>query len=1288
MFEKRNWKVFFLGLSFFLAFGVVAFGQATSDITGTVTDPSGAVIPGAKVAAINEGTNIPVNTVTNSSGLYRVPNLNVGSYTLRVEAKGFKTYEQKGIELNAGVVNRTDVTLQLGQSVQTVTVEAGAQLVSTQEAKLQDTVRGEQIQNLALNGRNVFDLIKLAPGAVNVQGVMFENGAGTVVNGVRESYNGFLLNGMPNKGLSGGYVNQPNQDTVAEFTVNTLNVSAQYGTSAGSVTNLVTKSGTNEFHGDVYEYLRNDALDATDFFSNMNGAKKPPLRYNQFGGSVGGPIIKDKTFFFASYQGDRTKTETVAPVVLESPDYENAVKTALPGSVAALLYSNYPTPAGAAAGGTISSYFYNSADPTGSEGLSYIPSIYGTTKVSAGLTPDPTGFLTLVCPDNLADYTGGTLAQVMPASNAFQKLFGVSAAEQGSCPTAIATNAAGLGNRTLPYQIGTSAAFPTETAGNGNLFHGTEWSVRIDHNMSDTNRLYGQFNYQHSQDKYGPGNFTSLRGVVNPQTIDAPQANFAWTHIFSPTIVNEARGAYLRSSNNIDVPKNQAGVPYVGFGTGEIGFGAYNGYPQFFQENIYSFSDMLSITRGKHAFKTGFNIDINQENSEFNVARPSYYFLDEVFFAADLPAEEAAGVDPGILTNTPAELATNNRAFRNKDWGAFFQDDWKVTSHLTLNLGIRYDYYSRHTEKFGRVTQFIYGPGSNVTSMVKNASTPAGDPGCDTAMQEAQAQIAGVCGPGGFATATELGKPDRNDFGPRFGFAYDPTGKGTMAVRGGFGVSYEGSFYNALSNSRWNLPYYSFNIADNFLFGDVSDIVYGPTVGTPGNLVSCTTAISPPAGCSAPTFTGNPTNPGQGIGAQAVGNLSGWDSANANLAYLTAIVDPLTFRDPYVYNWFLGVQKQLNRSTGIEVDYVGTAGHKLIRSANVNYAVGGRLPIPNTCASDYGSNTADPWACSNLSYSGTGRVNPNFGTLRVWENAVNSIYNGLQLSLTRRMSNGLALNANYTWSHSIDGGSDWHSGATSANGSAAGDAYQFDVSKPGLDRGNSTFDIRHRLVVNYVWQLPWYKSQVGFVGHVLGGWQTSGLWSFQTGAHWTAYSTRPRSLLCSGGTEDGSSTNSDTGATACISGGGTVINNPNLAVGGDWNLDGNANDRPSVKTSNTIAGTKDGYANGYFNGTSAAAAQFFAAPCLACNGNVGRNTFVGPSLFTADLAVFKNIKINERFSALFRADFFNAFNRANFLLPSSSTGANYANRIQSSNFGQSAGTFDPREIQFSLKLSF
>jgi hypothetical protein len=421
------------------------------------------------------------------------------------------------------------------------------------------------------------------------------------------------------------------------------------------------------------------------------------------------------------------------------------------------------------------------------------------------------------------------------------------------------------------------------------------------------------------------------------------------------------------------------------------------------------------------------------------------------------------------------------------------------------------------------------------------------------------------------------------------------------------------------------------------------------------------------------------------VGAQAVGNLTGWDATNANLAFLTAIVPSTTFRDPYIYNWFLGVQKQFNRSTGIEINYVGTAGHKLFRAQQANRNNGGRLPIPGSCASDYGS-PAGPDVCSNRGdFNPVGRTNPNYGTMRVWENSVNSIYNSLQLTLTRRMSRGFALNANYTWGHAIDGGSDWHSGATSANGAAAGDAYSLDIANQNLDRGNSTFDIRHRFVFNYIWELPWHKSQNGFAGHVLGGWQTSGLWSFQTGAHWTPYSALARKLACTNDSSlfpvDNPGGSGD--ATACLAGGGSVINDPDLTLGGDWNLDRVGNDRPDAPTGNTLTGDKDQYANGY-----TVPSGFFTTPCLGCNGQLGRNTFVGPNQFTTDLSIFKNTKITERVNILFRADFFNAFNRANFKLPSSSTGANFANQINSAIFGAAAGTFDPRQIQFSLKLSF
>jgi hypothetical protein len=1249
-----------LTLGLVLSLGLLASAQETASITGVVQDPSGAVIPNASVVVTNQGTNVPYSTATNSAGIYRVDGLIPGLYSVKASVKGFKTVVNRDIDLRVGTVARSDVSMELGQETQTVTVESTAPLVNTEEGRLANVVTGEQVVNLPLNGRNVFDLIKIAPGAVDVSGVMFEAGAGVVVNGVRENFNGFVMDGVSNKGLSGGFVTQPNEDIVQEFQVNTLNMSAVYGNSAGSVTNLVTKAGTNAFHGDVYEFLRNDKLDASDFFTNQANGTKAPLRFNQFGGTIGGPIRKDKTFFFASFQGDRTITQAApSPIVVESPEWRSAVINALPNSTAALIYGNFGAPTGAV---------ISSVDE-------YVNGTYGGT-----LSSTASGFATLVCPDGIGSYYGGTNAQTGPIAQKFQALFGVTAADAAACPSAIPVgqSAAQIANRLLPYQETSVAVLGSQSR--GNLFNGNEWSVRLDDNIGEKDRIFGRFYSQHTSDKFGTGNLVQLRGFQSPTTGDFPNLSLSWTHIFSPTIINELKGGYLYNSTNIGVPAGQAGVPAIGFGTGEIGFGAYNGYPQFFHENIYTYGDMLSINHGKHAIKLGADIRRNIENSEFNVARPSYYFLDSLFFAADAPAEEAAGVDPGIISNKPAALATNNRAWRNWELGFYGQDDWKVTPRLTLNLGLRYDLYTRHTEKFGRVTQFILGPGNNITERIRSANAPGGGPGCDTASQIAQAQLAGVCGPGGFAKASSLGQGDHNNFGPRFGFAWDPTGSGKTAMRGGFGVAYEGTLYNPLSNSRWNLPYYSFNIADNFLFGASSNIVYGPYKSGPGG-----SAVPDPS--AKPTYTGSPTNPGQGAGAQAVGNLVGWDPTNSNLAYLTAIIDPGGLRDPYVYSFFYGIQRQITSSLGIEINYVGSAGHKLFRAQSVNRNAGGRLPIPGTCAPSYPGGSSDPTVCSNISaLDSVGYTNPNYGTMRFWENAVNSNYNSLQFTVTQKLKHGLAFNANYTYGHSIDEGSDWHSGATSANGAAAGDAYGLDVAHPNLDRGNSTFDFRHRLVFNYVWQMPWYKDQAGFVGHVLGGWQLNGVWSFNTGAHWTAFDNRSRTLRCFEGGANVGSANSGSGASSCLAAGGSIVN-----TGGDYNLDDVNDDRPNVTGPNNINASKDQYANGYFyqNANSTGLASgFFSTPCLGCNGSLGRNTFVGPGLFNADISLFKNIKMTERVNLQFRSEFFNAFNRTNFYLPSSSTGANYANRITSPIFGAAASAFDPREIQFALKLLF
>jgi hypothetical protein len=524
--------------------------------------------------------------------------------------------------------------------------------------------------------------------------------------------------------------------------------------------------------------------------------------------------------------------------------------------------------------------------------------------------------------------------------------------------------------------------------------------------------------------------------------------------------------------------------------------------------------------------------------------------------------------------------------------------------------------------------------------------------------------VAGVCGPGGFAKASSLGKGDHNNFGPRIGFAWDMFGNGKTALRGGFGVSYESTLYNPLSNSRWNPPYYSFNLADSAaLDGGDSVIVYGPTTCNAGGTV-CT-----PSG-AAPTFNGPATNPGQGTGAQAVGNLTGWAASNPQTAFLTGIIFPQGVRDPYVYNFYFGLQHEIMPKLSVEANYVGTAGHKLFRADDVNRIPGGHLPVGG-CVQDIFGRT--------LCGQPGGVINSNYGNLRVWENAANSNYNALQLSVKKQTSHGLLFNLNYTWSHSIDDGSTWHSGGTTANGDAAGDGFTTDWTKPGLDRGNSLFDIRHRLVFSYVWDLPLGKHS-GFLGQVLNGWQYNGIWSFQTGAHWSPYDRRSSKLR--------EISDPDTTCTAADVNTGNCQN-----LGGAYELNTtnshSRNNRPNSTVSGFDGATHDQWANG-FGPEWAPGGGIFTTPCLGCPGNLGRNTFVGPGQWFADMSLFKNFKVTERVGLQFRVESFNVFNHTNFLLaePGQAASETTHNQFPISNFGQAGGTLNPRNLQFGLKVNF
>ncbi len=1252
-----------------LTVGAVAQVQ-NGQFAGTITDPSGAALANATVTVTNSATNLNLTATTNSSGNYTVREVPPGVYEIKVEAAGFKSFADKGVTANAGTISHVDAKLQIGKASEVVEVTGEATVVNTEDSKLSSTVGSAQINNLPLNGRNVFDLMQLSSGAVNVSGVDMEGGHNTVVNGLREDFNGFLVNGVSNKGLSGGVVNVPIEDTVEEFQQLQLNMSAQYGNSAGSTVNLVTKPGTNSWHGSAWEYLRNDATDANQFFLNQNGVAKPPVRFNQFGLTFGGPIIKDKLFFFLALQDDRYKSlGTPVNILQESAAWRTAVEQANTASglnsTAALLYNDFPT----ANPGTPTSIPDGSSIVTSDTYFGYDPAANTAANYTKAL-----------CLDN--GFGGYTTLQ----HQKLVSLFGVT-------PTDIA-NFAGSGCNTIPgvqpgainrgasIQESSVATFGSQTQTLGNLFNGKEGSLRLDYDWNSNNRMNISYNYLRETDNFGPCTASCTRGFANPTRGNFPALTFGYVHTFSPTILNEFRAGYLQ--NNTAIAVNDGGVPRVNFSDGTASFGSYNGYPQAFKENVYTYSDIVSISHGNHNMKAGVDFRRNIENSEFNVARPSYYFYDQVAFAADAPYYQAAGVDPGICKapcpissynpNPQSQLDSNIRHWRNLEFGAFFQDDWKVSKRLTLNLGLRYDVFQRHHEEANLATTFILGPSTansfilgpsdGLLNRLYNANVTAGLPGCDSPAgtvigNPALAQLVGVCGPGGFSPASSLGQGDHNNFGPRVGFAWDVFGDGKTSLRGGFGIAYEGTLYNPLSNSRWNLPYYSFNGIAGGVGQPGADVVYGPS--------TCSGGVCNQDPTQVPTFTGPGTNPNMGpVGqSQNHGNIGGWDSANPNLAELTGIVFPQGIRDPYVYNFYLSVQREILPKTLLDLKYVGTAGHKLFRSEDINREAGSLLPAGITTTDIFGR---------TLTGLG-GRLNQNYGKMRDWENTVNSNYNSFQASLKRQMTRGILFNMDYTYSHSIDDGSTWHSGSTTANGAAAGEGFTTDQTLPGLDRGDSIYDIRHRLVFNYVWQLPGQNLK-GVEGAIAGGWSLNGIWQFQSGAHWSPF-TSSQAVL--GGDCSQSGVNS-----------GLCVNN-----GGDFNLDGGKNDRPNSTISKYGSASHDSWANGFYN--SGFASSTFSTPCLGCSSNLGRNTFVGPGNWFADMTLSKTFVLTERLRLKFDANAFNVFNRANFILATTGGGANnkYASysgnqntMVPISNFGQAAGTLNAREMQFGLKLSF
>lgn len=1167
--------------------------QMKSNFTGQVTDQSGAAIPGATVTATNEGTNVATTRKSGTDGFFTIPDLPAGFYTVKAESTGFRTFVDAHVELTVGYTQRVDFKLEVGAVTQTVTVEGQAPLVDTETDRMSELITARQVANLPLNGRNIFQMIQLAPGAVNTTGLITEpgnRGFTTVVNGARVNMNGYMLDGISDKGLSGGSNTQPSQDTVQEFRVDTENISAEYGSTVGALTTVITKTGTNQIHGDLYEFVRNDKLDGRNFFDPPD---RPPFKMNQFGGTIGGPIKKNKWFYFGSFEGERTRAPVSVSTAIETPAWANFIQSNMPNSVAALLYKNFPA-----------------KSPT------------------SGLT-------------SLADYiTGiGDGGCTTFDNNCLETIYAV--------PAGSALEQSLLANQNMPV-YGSLNATATEFT-KDQFYDGNQFSGRIDY-QGDSDKVFGRYFFDRTNDpNFSPSAnggaaqaFVAARGFVNPTHNDYPQLALGWAHTFSPTVLNDFHAGWNR--NVTDIAANFAGVPEIALDSGEVDFGGYSGYPQIFHEEVFHFADIVTISHGKHTIKVGGDVMRNYENSEFNVGRPSYDFTDSLALALAEPYGENAGVVPGGidpatgLSTGAAALGSNIRAWRNINLGAFVNDDWKASPRLTLTLGLRYDLFTRHTEKYGHVTQFnLPTSGANLTE--------------DLRALNCYADVSGGVGfngqpcNGGFAKDTgALATGDHNDFGPRFGFAYDVRGDGKTSLRGGFGVSYNGEVYNPLSNSRWNPPFYSFNLAGcssgiNVVGSQYPDAcIFGPVNG------------------AAPTFTGAPTNPGAGPAGATdnafAGNIDGWNPYNSNAAYLTGVVLP-NFRDPYVYGAQLSLEHQFAGGVVLKTAWIGTFGHKLYRAEDINRYFGGRI-------ADNASGVGQDFCAG----SHVRLVNCMFGHLRTWENSVNSNYNGLQVVAEKRMSHGVEFHANYVWSHSLDERSTWHSGATTSNGAAEG--YSMDQALPGLDYGNSIFDTTHKLTLSYVWQMPWYQGQKGFTGHVLGGWQVNGIWSLHSGFPWTPY--------CS---------SSSSGKNCDFNGDNISNDRPNQPAFGNSDPHGNSNaafepDHPNLNLNAAAFLCGSTLLPGCTPPTFSGSTPTGVAPF---DGNLGRNTFRGPRFDDFDLSFFKNIKVTERLNFQFRAEGFNIFNHTNLQMPT-------ATFSSGSQFGLATQAYAARQIQFALKMFF
>ena len=932
----------------------------TATVLGTVTDESGAVIPNVSILLVNEGTGLQFERATGGSGNYIFTPVQIGTYTVTARMTGFDTQIRPHVQVNIQQSVVVDFTLRPGRVTQTVAVTGAVPLLQTQDASVGQVVGGQQINDLPLNGRNYVFLAQLAPGVTQMQQDTRGLGAsgGLVANGTRSAQDNYLIDGIDNNNIETAFLNgyyyvvRPPIDALSEFKVQTGDYSAEFGRSAGGVINATLKSGTNQWHGDAWEFLRNSGMDAPDFFEDSAGLPKGEYRQNQFGFTVGGPIRKGKTFVFGDYEGTRIR---------QAITYVSTVPTALERSSG---YANFSDLVNLQTGSTPKDLLGRTF-PLGTafDPATTRPVTSGQIDPVTGLSATGTGFVRESFPGNL-----------IPSGR-------------------VDTNAVKILNL-LPTPT-SSVLFNNYTDHPVESVNNDAFDVRVDQNFSDRNQMFARVSYDHNP-RFIPEPFSGLAegGNFNQsnQANEARNVVLSETYSFSPTLVNvihygfsRVRTALLEDyANASGIPGQYGiqGVPVNGLSgglpqmviTGLTTLGSSTYLPNVNWTGNYQISDDLTKVHGSHTLKAGFEfMHINFAILAVPYGRGTSTYsgvytsipganVGSTGIAQFVLTPEASTVTGGINNDGgPNSINLSNFAGSKslrQYFAGYIQDDWKVRSKFTLNLGVRYEYFSPITEKYGAQSNFINGtPFSGAEYLIPaTRQNPSGANNQISTSVTQTLQSNGIAL--NYVSNPALLNAQKTNLGPRFGFAYRATPR--LVVRGGYGLFYGGFELIGGGNSlQRNYPFqYAFGFANS---SPTAPIIFSD-------------------GANATTETEYANIPLTGSVLSASG--------------LTLYGIAPNLKTAYTQDANLFLQYQLTPNTSLQMGYVGTTTRHLQVTLSPNAT--SQLLTTSTSFTPY------------LPF-------PSFST-GTTENypAGNAYYNSLQANLERRFSGGLNFLGNYT----------------------------------------------------------------------------------------------------------------------------------------------------------------------------------------------------------------------------------------------------------------------------------